>query len=75
MKPTFKSKIRFLVNYTHTLSIIYLAVFILLIIFKGLNQGFNNLEIRVNKLPFIIGVPIVVLIATKLLSKKLEDAK
>lgn len=75
MNSYLKKKLLIIINYIYALSILYLAVFSLILVLKIISEGLSHLEIRVNKLPYIIGIPVCVLILTRVLSKKLSNGK
>jgi len=68
-----KKQILSIINYIYALSILSLCVSVVMILAYGFMNGFSNLEVSTNKIFIVIGIPIVILLFTKFLSKKIGN--
>ncbi len=73
MNSKFKKNIISILNFIYALSILSLCVSALMIIVYGLTKGFSNLKVDFNKLIIVVGIPILLLILTKFINKKITQ--
>ena len=73
MNFNFKKEVIYMLNFFYALSILSLCISVLMIIIYGITLGFSSIVNNLHKLSLILGIPIVILLFTKFLSKKLKN--
>jgi hypothetical protein len=57
-------------KFINKLCIVYLFVFVFMMFFLILNEGFNDFDFSIKKFIFVLGIPISVFFLTKFLVKE-----
>ncbi len=75
MSPNFKKKIIYLLNFIFALSLLSICISALMMIIYMIKFGFSNLKVDVYKLLMVIGIPLLIIVLTKIFIKKLSSTE